>query len=65
MVESFLQKKMPRENWEDGLFVVKLLMSCYMAAGKGRKLKFPLAGLENFIPQVAKGKWNPRSVIDE
>ncbi len=58
-------RKMPREDWEDGLFVMRLLMSCYMAAEKGRKSKFPAAGLENFIPQVAKGKWNSRSVIDE
>ena len=48
---------------EDGLFVVKLLMACYMSAEEGKKLKFPPEGLEEFIPKVAKGIWNPRNNI--
>lgn len=63
MIESFLDDRMPRETWEDGLFVVKLLMACYMSAEERRKLTFPPDGLENFIPEVAKGKWNPRGDI--
>ncbi|GAI70163.1 unnamed protein product, partial [marine sediment metagenome] len=62
MVESFLDGKMPRETWEDGAFVVELLMACYMAAERGKKLKFPPKGLEKFVPQVAKKTWKPRSV---
>ncbi|MCX8188437.1 MAG: Gfo/Idh/MocA family oxidoreductase [Nitrososphaeria archaeon] len=64
MVRSFLQKKMPYENWYDGLFVVELCMASYMAAEKGRKLKFPIDGLEEFVPKVAKGEWNHRSILD-
>ena len=45
MIESFMDEKMPRENWNDSLFVVKLLMTCYMSAEKG-KLSFPLSKLE-------------------
>ena len=62
MVESFLDGKMPRETWEDGAFVVELLMTSYMAAEKGKKLKFPPKGLEEFVPKVAQGTWNPKSV---
>lgn len=62
MVESFLNDKMPRETWEDGAFVVELLMTSYMAAEKGKKLKFPPKGLEKFVPKVAQGTWNPKSV---
>jgi predicted dehydrogenase len=62
MVESFLNGRMPRETWEDGVFVVKLLMASYMAAEKGKKLRFPPKGLEEFVPKVAQGIWNPKSV---
>lgn len=63
MVESFLDNRMPEETWEDGLFVVKLLMACYMSAEEGKKLEFPPEGLEEFIPKVAKGTWKPRNNI--
>lgn len=62
MVESFLDGKMPRETWEDGAFVVKLLMASYMAAERGKKLKFPPKGLRDFIPKVAQGSWNPKDL---
>lgn len=62
MVESFLKGEMPRETWEDGLFVVELVMASYMAAEKGKKLSFPPKGLEEFIPKVAQGTWNAKSV---
>jgi len=61
MVESFLDGRMPRETWEDGAFVVELLMACYMAAERGKKLRFPPKGLEEFVPKVAQGTWNPKS----
>lgn len=61
MVESFLDGRMPEETWEDGAFVIELLMACYMAAEIGKKLRFPPKGLEKFVPKVAQGTWNPRS----
>ncbi|GAI29965.1 unnamed protein product, partial [marine sediment metagenome] len=30
-------------------------------AEKGKRLKFPPKGLEEFVPKVAQGTWNPRS----
>ena len=62
MVESFLDGKMPRETWEDGLFVTELVMASYMAAEKGKTLRFPIEGLEEFVPKVAQGAWNPKSI---
>ena len=38
-------------------------MACYISAEEGKKLKFPPEGLEEFIPKVAKGTWNPRNDI--
>jgi predicted dehydrogenase len=54
MVHSFLNGKLPIENWEDGVLVVKLCMASYMAAESGRKLTFPPQGLETFIPACAR-----------
>ncbi len=59
MVQSFLQNRLPLENWHDGLAVLELIMACYMAAEKGKRLKFPPDSLDNFVPQPARGHWNP------
>jgi predicted dehydrogenase len=55
MVQSFLKRVLPAENWADGLLMVKLCMASYMAAESGRKLEFPPEGLETFIPASARG----------
>lgn len=62
MVESFLKSKMPRETWKDGALIVKLIMTCYMAAEKGKKLSFPPDGLKDFVPKVAQGTWSPKDL---
>jgi len=63
MVESFIDGKMPRENWNDGLLVTQLLMSAYMSSEKGQKISFPPQGLEEFIPKVAREAYDPSSVF--
>lgn len=63
MVESFLNEKMPRETWKDGVFVTELLMACYMAAEENVKLHFPPPNLQDFIPEVVQGTWNPEDVV--
>lgn len=63
MVESFIDGKMPRENWNDGLLVSELLMAAYMSSEKGRKLTFPPEGLHDFVPKVAQGNYDPMSVL--
>ncbi|MGB9906415.1 MAG: Gfo/Idh/MocA family protein [Candidatus Saccharicenans sp.] len=60
MVESFLEGRRPLENWSDGVNVTELLMAAYMSLEKEKTLPFPPPGLENFIPAVARGQWNPR-----
>ena len=59
MVESFLAGKRPEENFSDGLAVTELLMAAYMSAEQDKTIKFPPEGLEDFVPAVAKGEWNP------
>lgn len=63
MTECFLDGRQPEESFEDGLFIVKLISACYMAAEKGEKLKFPPEGLDDFVPQVGKGTWDAKSVL--
>jgi len=55
----FLGKEKPRLTFDDGLEVVKLLMTAYQSAEKGKTLRFPPRGLDRFVPKVAKGTWRP------
>jgi predicted dehydrogenase len=55
----FLGKEAPRLTWDDGLDVVRLLMTAYQSAEAGRTLTFPPAGLDDFVPAVARGTWKP------
>jgi predicted dehydrogenase len=57
MARAFLSGEKPMLTFEDGFEVVKLLMAAYMSAEKGQTLEFPPAGLEGFVPAVAKGTW--------
>ncbi len=59
MVESFLAGRRPEENFSDGLAVTELLMAAYMSAEQDKTIQFPPEGLEDFVPAVAKGEWNP------
>lgn len=60
MARAFLHGETPNLTFDDGAEVVKLLMSAYMSAEQGQTLEFPPAGLDTFIPSVAKGTWTGR-----
>ncbi|MCD6444044.1 Gfo/Idh/MocA family oxidoreductase [Candidatus Bathyarchaeota archaeon] len=64
MVECFLKREKPREDWRDGLFIVQLMMACYMSAEKGRKIRFNPEALKGFKPAVARGQWKPKSLVE-
>jgi predicted dehydrogenase len=61
MVESFLTGIRPMENFSDGVNVTELLMTAYMSAENNKTIIFPPPGLDEFIPAVAKGEWNPKN----
>ncbi len=44
-----------QERGNSGVF----LMTAYMSAEQGKTLDFPPAGIERFVPAVAKGTWRP------
>jgi predicted dehydrogenase len=54
-VRAFLGKERPALTFADGLEVVKLLMTAYQSAERGRTLRFPPANLDRFVPDVARG----------
>ena len=60
MVQSFLAGKRPEENFSDGVAVTELLMTAYMSAEQDKTIQFPPPGLDDFVPAVAKGEWNPK-----
>ena len=61
MVQSFLAGKRPEENFSDGVAVTELLMAAYMSAEMDKTIQFPPLGLDDFIPAVAQGEWNPNN----
>ncbi|MFI5228478.1 MAG: Gfo/Idh/MocA family protein [Gemmatimonadales bacterium] len=58
-VRAFLGKEAPQLTFDDGLEVVKILMTAYQSAEQGKTLDFPPRGLEKFVPAVARGEWKP------
>ena len=59
-VRAFLGKEKPLLTFDDGLEVVKILMTAYQSAEQGKTLEFPPRGLDKFVPAVAKGEWKAR-----
>ena len=59
-VEAFLRGEKPALTFEDGLEVVKLLMTAYQSAEEGRTIEYPPKGIDEFIPAVAQGKWKAK-----
>jgi predicted dehydrogenase len=59
MVNRFLAGKRPSETFDDGVAVTELLMTAYMSAEREETVAFPPPDLEDFVPAVARGDWNP------
>ncbi len=58
-VRAFLDGTPPALTFDDGLEVVKVLMTAYQSAEQGKTLDFPPPGIETFVPAVARGAWKP------
>ena len=53
-VQCFLDRRQPEENFHAGLEITELLMACYMSAEEGRTIDWKPAGLETYVPPVAR-----------
>lgn len=58
-VRAFRGLEPPRLTVDDGVDVVRMLMTAYQSAEEGRTLDFPPKGIDKFVPKVARGKWRP------
>lgn len=58
-VRVFRGLEPPRLTVDDGVDVVRMLMTAYQSAEEGRTLDFPPKGIDKFVPKVARGKWKP------
>ncbi len=58
-VRAFLGKEKPKLTFDDGVEVVRVLMTAYQSAEQGRTLAYPPRGIDSFVPAVAKGTWTP------
>jgi predicted dehydrogenase len=58
-VRAFLGKERPMLTFDDGVEVVKMLMTAYQSAEQGKTVAYPGKGIEKFVPAVAKGTWRP------
>ena len=56
-VRVFLGKEKPLLTFDDGVEVVKMLMTAYQSAESGRTVAFPPKGIDKFVPAVAQGTW--------
>ncbi len=59
-VRVFLGKEEPLLTFDDGLEVVRLLMTAYQSAEQGKTLSYPPRQIERFVPAVARGAWKPQ-----
>jgi predicted dehydrogenase len=58
-VRAFLGKEAPMLTFDDGLEVVRTLMSAYQSAEQEKTVSFPPRGIDSYMPAVAKGTWRP------
>ncbi|MDB4900334.1 MAG: oxidoreductase domain protein, partial [Gemmatimonadetes bacterium] len=58
-VRVFLGKEEPLLTFDDGLDVVRMLMTAYKSAEEERTIAWPSPGIEQFVPAVARGAWKP------
>jgi hypothetical protein len=43
----------------------ELLMTCYLSAELGETLRFPVSGIEDYVPDVQRGQWSPQALVDQ
>jgi predicted dehydrogenase len=62
MVRAFLDGVQPDEDMHDGLLITQLLMASYLSAELGETVTLPVTDLDDFVPKVAQGTWDPTAL---
>lgn len=60
--ECFLQGTPPFCTLEYGVRITELLMAGYLSAERRETVDLPCPELDNFVPAVARGAWNPKAL---
>ena len=58
-VRCFLDGVQPEQDFRAGREVTEMLMACYMSAEKECAIDWKPAGLDAYVPPVARGTWRP------
>jgi predicted dehydrogenase len=58
-VQHFRDGVQPEQDFRAGLEITELLMTAYMSAEKECAIDWKPAGLETYVPPVARGEWKP------
>lgn len=45
--------------------VASRAMTCYLSAELGETLRFPVSGIEDYVPDVQRGLWSPQALVDQ
>lgn len=59
VVSAFRDDENAREDLEDGLEVVELTAASYLAAERGERVEMAAADLTDYIPEPARGEFDP------
>jgi len=57
VVEHLRKGEEPMETFKDGLVVMRMLMALYQSSEEGRKLTFPIDGIEDYVPAPVRGEY--------
>ncbi len=60
--ECFLKGEAPFCTLEYGVRITELLMAAYLSAERRQTVDLPCPELEQFVPAVAQGTWNPKMI---
>lgn len=59
VVSAFRQGENAREDLHDGFEIVRLCMASYLSAEEGRRVRLEDADLESYVPEPARGAFDP------
>ena len=63
MSDAFRAGRKPSLTFQDGFEVTQLLMACYMSAERGERLSWPVAGLDDYVPAVARNEYTAKDLF--
>ena len=57
--QAFARGTTPELTFRDGYEIARVLAACYMSAERGQTVDMRSTEIDDFVPAVARGTWNP------